>query len=158
MVLVVLYHWVQFLSLLALWFSQGGWWERAANSDVCKPNGTYKRIIRKEHSNFERLLIWVIWIKDSALTNKLKLNLLRLCTAQQKVNVPFFCKNPEGYLIIIYFINSVIYFLAFFCEEPGESYLVIIYFINSVIIYFLTFVLWRIQKRFFDFVWVSGKQ
>lgn len=54
----------------------------------------------------------------------------------------FFCEEPtECYLVIIYFINSVIYFLAFFCEEPREGYLVIIYFINSVIIYFLTFVL-----------------
>jgi len=31
--------------------------ERAANSGVYKPTGTYKRIIRKEHENFERLLI-----------------------------------------------------------------------------------------------------
>ena len=97
----------------------------------------------------------------------------------------FFCEESrEGYLVIIYFTNSVIYFLTFSCEKPREGYLVIIYFINSVI-YFLaffsvknperviwllfislivllfismTFFLWRTRKGLFGYVWLSGKQ
>jgi len=66
----------------------------------------------------------------------------------------FFCEEPrEGYLVIIYFTNSVIYFLTFFCEDPREGYLVIIYFINSVIIYFLTFFSVKIPERVIN-IWL----
>ena len=73
----------------------------------------------------------------------------------------FFCEEPrEGYLVIIYFTNSVIYFLTFFCEDPREGYLVIIYFINcviyfinSVIIYFLTFFSVKILERVIN-IWL----
>jgi len=43
---------------------------------------------------------------------------------KQMFNKLFFCEEPrEGYLVIIYFRNSVIYFLTFFfCEDPGKGY------------------------------------
>jgi len=42
----------------------------------------------------------------------------------KRLFITLFCEEPrERHLVIIYFINSVIYFLTFFiCEDPGKGF------------------------------------